>query len=33
MEAHLRDLLAAGLVEDRGDYVRITGAGVDALRS
>jgi hypothetical protein len=28
----LRRLVALGLVEDKGDYVRITAAGVDALR-
>jgi hypothetical protein len=28
----LRRLVDIGLVEDKGDYVRITAAGVDALR-
>jgi hypothetical protein len=30
--AALVRLVALGLVEDKGDYVRMTAAGVDALR-
>jgi hypothetical protein len=30
--AALRRLVSLGLVEDKGDYVRITAAGVEALR-